>query len=142
MKYLFPILLIGTLLFLQNCNSSKYTPDDYPDGQIIFGSGGGFAGLYHHYYVFENGQIFKNSSDNAAYQKVKTIKKSQVKQLFNNYETFGLEQISLNDPGNLTYYLHFKKDAIDKKLTWGGNNEEVPNNVKTTYQILNNLIKE
>ena len=141
MKYLIPVLLLSIALFLQNCKSTTYTPDDYPEGQIIFGSGGGFAGLYNHYYVFENGQIFKNSSDDANYQKVKSVKKSQVKQLFNNYETLGLSQISLDDPGNMTYYIHFKKGEINKKFTWGGNHEEIPGGIETIYQILNNMIK-
>lgn len=139
MKYLLPVLLLASLFVFQYCKSSKYTPEDYPDAQIVFGSGGGFAGTYKHFYLFENGQLFKNSTAKPDFEKVKKVKKSVAKQVFNNYETFKLKDYQLNDPGNMSYYIEYKKGGEQHKIQWGGNNQDVDPNIETIYKILNNL---
>ena len=142
MKYLIPVLILSVPILFQYCKTTTYTPDDYPAGQIQFGSGGGFAGTYHHFYLFENGELYKNSTTDKTYQKVKKVKKSQVTQIFNNYELLGLKNYKLNDPGNISYYIHFKNKGLDHKIQWGGNNEQVDKNVETIYNILTGLSKE
>ncbi len=135
MKYLIPVLILSAVFLFQYCKSGKYTPDDYPDAQIVFGSGGGFAGTYNNYYLFENGVIFKNSTSDKAFKKVKKIKKEEARQIFNNFETFNLKDYNFNDPGNLNYFLELKTKEGNHKIQWGGS-QEVDGKVKTIYQIL------
>jgi hypothetical protein len=139
MKFIISILIISSLLFFQYCKTTSYTPDDYPAGQIIFGSGGGFAGTYNHYYLFENGALYKNSTVDTSFQKVKKIKKNQTTQIFSNYEFLNLKDYSMDEPGNMTYYIHFKNKDINHKIQWGGTNEQVDKKVETMYGILMKL---
>lgn len=136
MKYLIPALVLLSIFVFQHCKSTQYTPEDYPARQIVFGSGGGFAGTYNHFYLFENGQLFKNSSTNPNFVKVKTIKKKQVSQLFDNYDNLHFENIKINDPGNMSFYVEFKTKDKSHKMLWGGNNKTIDPNVKTVYDIL------
>jgi len=142
MKYLVPVVLFASLFLFQYCKSGKYTPEDYPDAQIMFGSGGGFAGTYNHYYLFENGELFKNSTAKPAFEKVKKVKKSVAKQIFNNYKTFKFQEYQLDDPGNMSYYMEYKNGDNKHKIQWGGNNQKIDPNVQTIYKILTNLTKK
>ncbi len=141
MKYLIPILILSVCLLIQNCKTTAYTPDDYPENQIIFGSGGGFAGTYNYYYLFENGELYKNSTTDEKYLKVKKVKKNQVKQVFNNYDLLKLKDYTFNDPGNISYFIHFKNKEVDHKIQWGGGNEVIDKNVDTMYKILMSFTK-
>lgn len=141
MKYLIPVLVIATIFIFNSCKTTEYSPDDYPNQQIIFGSGGGFAGTYTDYHLFENGMLFKKISTDTTYQKVKRLKKDEVTQIFKNFEVLNLQNYKLNDPGNMNYYMEFKTKDGGYKIHWGGNNQPVDTNVKTIYQILNNFLK-
>ncbi len=141
MKFLVPLMILSCLFLFQYCKTTTYTPENYPARQIVFGSGGGFAGTYNHFYLFENGELYKNSSTDAAYKKVKKLKKQQVAQLFNNYEKMGLKDYKINDPGNMSFYVEFKIGDNNHKMLWGGTNETVDPNVKTIYSILTRFTK-
>lgn len=142
MKYLIPVLIITIVLIAFSCKSNKYTPADYPDDQIIFGNGGGITGIYTHYYLFENGQLFKNSSTDETYQKVKKLKKQQVTQLFDNYDALNLSSYQFDEPGNMSYYLEFKRDGKRHKIQWGNHQKTVHPNVNTIFKILMKFVKE
>jgi len=142
MKYLIPILILATLFLFQYCKSSKYTPEDYPAKQITFGSGGGFAGTYTHYYLFDNGQLFTNSTADKTYKKLKKVKKAQVTQIFRNFEVMNMKSYQVNDPGNMSYYMEFKEKESSHKIQWGGNNQKLNKNVQTIYDILMSLTKK
>ncbi len=141
MKYLMPFVLINTIFFFQYCKSTEYLPDNYPKAQIVFGSGGGFAGTYNYYYLLKDGSLFKNSSTDSTFQKVKKLEKAKVSQIFKNIELFDLKNYSFNDPGNMNYFIELKDKEGTHQIQWGGNNREVDQNVKTIYQILNNFLK-
>ena len=141
MKFLIAILIISSFFIYQSCKTTTYTPDDYPEGQIVFGSGGGFAGTYNHYYLFENGELFKNSTIDTSYQKVKKLKKAQTSQLFSNYEFLRLKDYSFNEPGNMSYYIHFKNKDINHKIQWGSTTEQVDRNVENFYKTLMKFTK-
>lgn len=141
MKFLISILSCSLLVLLLQCKTPDYTPDDYPAAQIHFGSGGGFAGTYTHYYLFENGELFTNSTTDKNYKKIKKIKKNQVSQIFSNYEFLKLDEYNLDEPGNMTYYIRFKNNKNDHKIQWGGNNIQVDKNVEIMYKVLTGLAK-
>ena len=141
MKYFSPIFLLSALLSFFSCKSTQYTPENYPDAQITFGNGGGFAGTYTNYYLFENGQLFRNTTAKPDFEKVKKVKARTVKQIFNNYKTFQLKDYQFNNPGNMTYYIEHKQAGHSHKIQWGGNNEKVDQKVETIFKILMNLTK-
>lgn len=124
-----------------SCKSTQYTPKDFPDAQIIFGSGGGFTGAVTEYTLLENGQLFKGNSLRDEFVSLKKIKKDVVKQMFKNYDFLNIGAETINDPGNLYYFIQFKdKDKQERKITWN-DQSAVSDNVKTYYGILSGLTK-
>jgi len=124
-----------------SCKSTKYTPTDFPDSQITFGSGGGFTGAVTDYTLLENGQLFKRSSLKNEFLALHKVKKDVVKQMFKNYEFLNIGQETINEPGNLYYFIQYKdKDKKEHKITWN-DQSAVSENVKTYYGILTAITK-
>lgn len=143
-KFIFTTLsLLLVVLFYSSCKTTKYTPTDFPDAQITFGSGGGIAGLVTDYTLLENGQLFKRSSKDKRFVPLKGVKKDRVKQAFKNFTFLGLDKMEVDDPGNLYYFIEFKsKDGTAKKLTWGNGKTEMEKTLKLFYSQLSSLISE
>ncbi len=133
--------LLLIVLFYSSCKTTKYTPTDFPDAQITFGSGGGFTGLVTDYTLLENGQFFKRSSKDKIFVPIKGVKKDAAKQAFKNFNFLGLDKMEVNDPGNMYYFVEFKtKDGTAKKLTWGNGKTEKEDTLKLFYSQLSSLI--
>ena len=136
------ILLIFTCFGLSFGCSKKYTPDSYPKARIHFGSGGGVTGAITEYILLENGQLFKKSSLNETMLEAKKlIGNNQTKQLFSNYEFLGLNEVQVNKPGNLYYFVQHLNGDKDHKMTWGGGGT-TPDKLKTFYTLLNNVARQ
>jgi len=133
-------LLICTLSF--SCKSTKYTPANFPESQITFGSGGGITGLVTDYTLLENGQLFKRNSRDNEFEALPKIKSKLTKQMFKNYNFLGIGDFTTNDPGNMSYFIQFKdKDNKEHKITWN-DQSEVDDKVKTYYSLLTSLTKQ
>lgn len=145
MTKLFITLLSFSLLlfFYGSCRSTKYqSPTDFPDRQIIFGSGGGIAGLVKTYTLLENGQLFKSSTMDSTYTALKASDKKRVSQVFNNYTFMGIDKINMNAPGNMYYFIEYKdKEAKVHKITWGlGESPQEEANLNLFYSQLLSLV--
>jgi len=135
------IALLLIVFFYSSCKTTKYTPTDFPDAQITFGSGGGIAGLVTDYTLLENGQLFKRSSKDNVFVPLKGVKKDAVKQAFKNLTFLGLDKIDTNDPGNIYYFIEYKtEEGSSKKITWGNGNAEDEKTLKLFYDQLSSLI--
>lgn len=103
------------------CKTKRYTPETYQKSQLVFGSGGGFTGKVQTYTLLENGQLFHHNGINNLTQQMTTLSKKQTKQLFEKANDKELNNITLNDPGNMYYFLKLKKDGKEAySFTWGG----------------------
>ncbi len=133
--------LLATLMVAQSCKTTKYTPTDFPDEQITFGSGGGFSGIVNDYTLLANGQLFKRSSTDNKFVELKKLKKNEAKQAFKNYQFLGINNLTVNSPGNLYYFIQYKdKDKKEHKLVWGDNDAPIDQNLKTYYDLLSTLV--
>lgn len=133
------LLLFSLAIFFVSCK--KYTPVDYPKGQIIFGSGGGFTGAMNEYVLLESGALFTRNSLEGEYTTSSKIERNMTKQMFSNIDFLGIKNIKLNSPGNKYYFIQIKDKNTDHKITWGGN-EKAPDQVKSFYKLLNHLVKK
>lgn len=113
---------------------------DFPKGQIIIGSGGGYAGTMNEFVLLENGEMFSKTSLEGDYLNFKKLERNAAKQLFNNIEQFNIKDVKLDNPGNMYYYVQIKDKNSDHRIVWGGG-EPVPKQVKTLYNILNHYSK-
>ena len=105
----------------------------------MFGKGGGFAGTVNEYVVFPNGQIFLKRNDGAAVAFAK-IKKRKAKKLFKKANEMDLIKMSYKKPGNMYYYIGYKKDKEFSKSTWGREehliNEPLDSFLKEFFELL------
>lgn len=137
MKNLLLLLLFSFLII--SCSKKVYDPLNYENAKITFGSGGGFAGTETSYTLLDNGNLFELTSQRQSSEKLTKIDKNQVTQIFNNVKMFKFDELELNDPGNLYYFMEFKSnDGEINTLTWG--NGSVEKHIKLMHSILLNTV--
>ncbi|MEO1257452.1 MAG: hypothetical protein AAFZ15_01600 [Bacteroidota bacterium] len=138
MKKLIPIIACSLLLFA-HCKVVKYTPDKLPTKQIIFGDGGGFAGIETSYTLLENGQLFRQVDVEGAYQELKPIKPKEAKVFFDKVASLQLYKMDIEKPGNLYYFMREINESIDSRVTWGAGDYLPPKALVSTYRDLKGL---
>lgn len=135
------LLALSSLFFFSNCKVVKYTSDKLPVQQIVFGDGGGFAGIETAYTLLENGQIFKKIGADGTYSELKSIKPKQAKTLFEKVNSLQLFKLDMEKPGNLYYFLQQATDQIDSRVTWGAGDYVPPQAVVSVYKELQAIVK-
>lgn len=115
-------------------------PDKYKKCQIIFGSGGGFANLVNEYYLLENGKLYRKQKADIVYIDLGKQKLDSVKLLFTKTKVLFENNELLHEPGNIYYFIKFKKDSTQKEIVWGSVNKKPTPEVKELYNELMNLV--
>ncbi len=124
------------LLSFIGCKSTKIGPEQYKKSQLVFGSGGGFAGTYNEYILLDNGRLFKRNEDRKTVTELKTVKKSLTEQVFNNIHTFKLDTYKHNEPQNLYYFIKYKTPKDSNNIVWSGKPENEIGAANSIYQLL------
>ncbi len=118
MRLLFVFLLaVGSLLLWQSCRTTKYNIEEYKGDRLVFGSGGGFTGMVKEYSVLPNGQLFKEYGGSLIEEE--KLKRRKIKKLFKKAEKMGLLEMKYNKPGNMYYFIKYKKGEDMVELVWG-----------------------
>ncbi len=135
------IMFIG--LTFSNCKTKKQDTAlaDLGVPELIFGSSGGFAGKTVKFKLLEDGQLFEKAQQSDTFQPAGSFDADLAGQFFLNYKNLGFHELSLNDPGNMTYFITIKQGDRKKKLAWGGMNKEVPEVLETYYKNFMKLTK-
>jgi len=110
------VILLSVILTVFGCKSSQI--EDVENTKIPFiklKSGGGFAGKYTTYLLFENGQIFEQKSEMSPSEPAGSINKDQAKQIFSNYNVLNLAAVDYKKSGNYTYTI-VKQSGDEKHL--------------------------
>ena len=128
-------------LSLLACKTTKYTPEKFPVRQIVFGDGGGFAGIETAYTLLENGQLFKQVGVEGAYVELKAIKSKQAKELFDKVNSLQLFKLDIDKPGNMYYFLRQVTDHLDSRVTWGAGDYMSPPGLVNVYRELKSIAK-
>lgn len=97
---------------------------------IEFGSGGGFTGIYTTYTI----DIEKKTLASGETM-IKTLSKDDLKKIYDLVKSSDLHQVTVNKPGNMTYFINFKGDTLDNQLLWGDRDYKSPE-AKMLYQFL------
>ncbi len=135
------MLLMFSFLPFLSCKSNEHKADNMPASQIIFGNGGGFAGVVNSYYLLENGQIFFQKGVSHELTAQKNVKKKVAQTAFTACDALHLDTIKLNEPGN-TYSFIERKTADGKsyRITWA-NDQKVSTEIRDMYTMLTNMVK-
>ncbi len=135
MKKKFLLIAFSFLLFT-HCKVVKYTPDKLPTKQVVFGDGGGFAGIETSYILLENGQLFRQVGTEGKYQELRGIKPKEAKVFFDKVASLQLYKMDIEKPGNLYYFLQEINEVIDSRVTWGAGDYLPPHSIISTYKDL------
>jgi hypothetical protein len=141
MKKSLPLLAL-TLLMVTACKVTKYSPEKLPVRQVVFGDGGGFAGIQTSYTLLENGQLFKQMGVEGTMTELKSIKSKEAKALFDKVNSLQLFKLDIEKPGNMYYYLRQVTDHLDSRVTWGAGDYMPPEALVTVYKELKALTKD
>jgi hypothetical protein len=135
----FPFLFC---VFFLGCTSPKYTAENLPEEQLVFGSGGGFAGTVTEYMLLTNGQLFVHESLNDTIVELKRRKPKEAKALFDELAAMNFRLIDLHQPDNISYFIEWKTREQPHRVVWGFDLEnKVDQRVKDLYEKLTGLVE-
>jgi hypothetical protein len=129
-------MIFLSLALSTGCKVAKYTPDKLPTRQLVFGNGGGFAGIETSFTLLENGQIFKQTGVEGAYEELKSIKPKEAKAFFEKLTSLQLYKLDIEKPGNLYYFLREVNEKLDSKVVWGAGDYLPPQGLISLYKDL------
>ena len=134
------IYLSILVLILASCSTPKELKC-FSKNDIVFGSGGGFTNKSNIYSLSYDGIIHKTNEFSKESKEVGKITKKETKKLFVKYLKSGLDTLEYVKPGNMYYFLGYKNDSTNKKITWG-DGSDVPSPAKDLYNELIKLINK
>lgn len=141
-KFLARLLQMSVIVFcLQGCSQQLSPPDLYPGFQIRFGQGGGFTGLKTEYAILKDGHSYKQTAGQDTFRYERQFDKTFVDQAMKNIELLKLQELELNSPGDLYYFIEFKEGEKSKRLVWGNPGERPPQSLVAYYQLLYKSMK-
>jgi len=131
---MYKILIYVILVFsnASNCSTPK------KNKEIKFGEGGGFTEAIIEYQIKANGDIFINKSLEKEYRKIKTLSKSEMKQIQNKLLKLSSETFQFNHPFNIYYFIETDKG----KIIWGDPEFPEPTEIKDLYDYLQKIINK
>jgi hypothetical protein len=139
------LLIAAIILLFTACWAEKQaaTPIVKQDGERIigFGAGGGIAGHYGNYYLYNNGKLTYNEGFPQAEPVAKeeyNVNQKQVDSLFREIDKISIKTLDFNYPSNMSYFLALKEMDKTYTITWGGD-KHPPDNVEKLYDKLNEI---
>ncbi|MEE9373971.1 MAG: hypothetical protein V3V00_13045 [Saprospiraceae bacterium] len=119
------LIISLTVFFAYGCVGSKKWKKDI-DGPILFGSFGGFVGSYDEYTIHNTGQVFYRSKLRGESTMVHQLKDDIVKSIFERIKTDNIGEESMDEPGNMTYFIKFTFKKKQHHIKWGGQHDPSP----------------
>ncbi|MBX2892786.1 MAG: hypothetical protein KF734_17790 [Saprospiraceae bacterium] len=135
------LTLFATAFLWLACKQTKYTPGNFPDKQLRWGSGGGIVGKETTYTLLDNGQIFKREMGGSLTETSKA-KANKAKALYKMVETLGLAQRDFKHPGNVYDFIEVLDGDSVHRISWGEANIPVDPKIKDLFNELNGLTKK
>ena len=114
-KYLFLLLVLLTVF---SCRSQRYTADNLPSRQVIFGTSGGYTGATTFYIVLENGQLFKRNSIEGTTEELKRIKRRQAKRIFAAVDAIDLDAVERGRAVNFSQFMEVRDSSRTERFIW------------------------
>ena len=139
MKPFWTIALI--LCFSFSCNTTTYTPDNYDNGIIYFGHGGGFTGIEVGFALLENGQFFKRADQKSPFVALADIDSESVTRLWSNLKILQFESMNIDAPGNVYQFIEVTQNGQTNRITWG-QASDVSSGIQALYTILMKMAKD
>jgi amino acid permease len=134
------LLTLFVAVFFASCSSPGKITNDTDSQRLIFGSGGGFTGMYTSYGLYEDGRLFSLLADSTQKQ-LKKLRKKQTRDIFALANNLKLAIPAFNHPGNMSSFINFRVYGVSTEYKWGDPNVSVPGEIKDFYSQLNAIVK-
>lgn len=127
----------------QKNKGSQQTPAVQPQSHtaavqtatLSFGSVGGFTGATVKYIVSPSGNVTRIRTKNPAdTTTLKPLSDKELEQIFTNAANLQLSQLTLNQPGNMSYFIEYANKNQSNTLIWGDYKKPTPPNVANYYE--------
>jgi len=128
------------LMLFASCSSSGKVTNEKDAKRLIFGSGGGFTGIYTTYELNEDGSVFTVLPDSTL-KPLKKIRKKLTHEIFEQAGKIKVAQPAFNHSGNMTWFIKYQADGAVIEYKWGDATVSVPNEIKDFYNQLNTIVK-
>lgn len=123
-----------------NLSGNLSNVDFYDYDYIVVGSYGGFTGGSKSHRIAADGtiQAIRQMKAQAPTDTLKfyTLSKSDNKQLKKEVKESKIVETTLNDPGNMTFFITLIKNNAEHTVKWGKSKDNLPENIKKLYNIL------
>lgn len=143
-KGIFFTILILSGLF-NGCKNSATLPErigDVLEGEselkrYAVGKGGGFAGVYQEYVLREDGKVYKRDFNYDREVFTKQLSEEDLTYLLKRINEMDLEGISIEEPGNMSYYIEIREGKLSlNKIVWGLNTYYPPKELEVFHEEL------
>lgn len=138
MRLLFGLTVIALTVA---CGTSKVSRDRYKDLHVIYGSGGGFTGAVEQYEIDSSNALYRISIPGDT-TFLKTISKSQRKELRRLIQLDTLNKLSYNLGANMSSFLYvWSKAGSLHSFQWNISDKQLPKPLFQLDSFLNTLNK-
>ncbi len=110
------LIMAAALILLCSCMNTRQLADTLKSPRIHFGKRGGFTNIPLEYILTEKGQLFKLENDSLI--KIKKIKSAQLDNINSLIVNTGFRDLSIKEPGNITYFIRVVTDDYDNEVFW------------------------
>ncbi|MCO6499194.1 MAG: hypothetical protein J5I47_02320 [Vicingus serpentipes] len=132
--------------FIIGCSNSESLKQTSPKQTIqptnnlrryAVGKGGGFTGVYEEYILAEDGKVFKRDFNYDREVFIKQLSPVDVNYFIEQLELLGIEGESIDEPGNMNYYIEIREGKLSvNKVLWGSNAYNPPNKLVDFHKEL------
>lgn len=128
--------LIALSFMCISCSHLQKVHDTTKTPIIVFGHGGGFAGIEHRFLLYSDGRIFKNDLNGNMHFVIKVPKRTY-DQLQSNIHQMAESMLVINDPGNTYQFLEWLEEEKKAKWLWNSSNRtNLDSDLKINHGIL------
>lgn len=102
-----------------SCKSKEKVKRDISAVQITIGQAGGFTGYTTDYIIHGTGKVERYTSKDGKTVEVKTLPADSIKLWVNRMDEISFNNIELNQPGNMSFYIELTEPKHSHKTVWG-----------------------
>jgi hypothetical protein len=120
-----------------SCSNPQKLVEDASHTKLYFGHSGGFTNVELKYVLLDNGAMCR--IEPAGIRKTATLTTRQWKQVMEDLRKTGFEEITRDQPGNLTYFIRLEKNGTSHEVRWSdpAGNENLASLYKALTELTN-----
>ncbi len=113
--------LLGILLVSGLCGRLAAQEEQKQTGHqkvIVFGSGGGFSGMFEEYTLHRNGKLFYYNTFTRESRELPSIGRKQARRLHREFIRLKLDHMELHESGNMNWFIRRIYGSSTHELSW------------------------